>query len=129
MPRCPLTALVALTLAVPVLASAQMQVQRNFPVNSLRGELVVNMPPEVKLNGKDARLAPGSRIRGPNQMLLMSGAITGQKLVVNYTVEQYGLVQDVWVLRPEEIKKLWPKTPKEAATWAFDPIGQTWTKP
>ena len=129
MHRCLLTASVALALAVPVLASAQMQVQRNFPANSLRGELLVTIAPEIKLNGKDARLSPGSRIRGPNQMLVMSGAITGEKLVVNYTVEQYGMVQDVWVLRPEEIKKLWPKTPQEAATWSFDPIGQTWAKP
>jgi hypothetical protein len=129
MHRCLLTASVALTLAVPVLASAQMQVQRNFPANALRGELVVGIPPEITVNGKDARLAPGSRIRGTNQMLLMSGAIAGQKLVVNYTVEQYGMVQDVWVLRREEIKNLWPKTPAEAATWFFDPIGQTWTKP
>ena len=129
MHRCLLTASVALTLAAPFLASAQMQVQRNFPANALRGELVVTIAPEIKLNGKDARLSPGSRIRGPNQMLVMSGAITGEKLIVNYTVEQYGMVQDVWVLRPEEIKKLWPETPREAATWSFDPIGQTWTKP
>lgn len=129
MHRCLLTASVALTLAVPVLASAQMLAQRNFPANALRGELVVTGAPEITLNGKAARLSPGSRIRGPNQMLLMSGAITGEKLVVNYTIEQYGLVQDVWVLRPEEIKKLWPKTPTEAATWSFDPIGQTWIKP
>jgi hypothetical protein len=129
MHRCLLTASVALALVVPVLACAQMQVQRNFPANALRGELVVTIAPEIKLNGQDARLSPGSRIRGLNQMLVMSGAITGEKLIVNYTVEQYGLVQDVWVLRPEEITKLWPKTPLEAATWSFDPIGQTWTKP
>ena len=129
MHRCLLTASVALTLAVPVLASAQMQIQRNFPANALRGELVVGVPPEITINGKDARLAPGSRIRGTNQMLVMSGAITGQKLIVNYTVEQYGMVQDVWVLRRDEIKNLWPKTPAEAAAWSFDPIGQTWTKP
>jgi hypothetical protein len=129
MHRCLLTASVALALALPGLVSAQMQVQRNFPANALRGELVVTIAPEIKLNGQDARLSPGSRIRGLNQMLVMSGAITGEKLIVNYTVEQYGLVQDVWVLRPEEITKLWPKTPLEAATWSFDPIGQTWTKP
>lgn len=129
MHRCLLKASVALTLAMPVLVSAQMQVQRNFPANALRGELVVTGAPEVTLNGKAARLSPGSRIHGQNQMLLMSGAITGQKLIVNYTIEQYGLLQEVWVLRAEEIKKLWPKTPTEAASWGFDPIGQTWTKP
>ncbi|RZI84986.1 MAG: hypothetical protein EOP38_06880 [Rubrivivax sp.] len=129
MHRCLLTASVALTLAAPGFGFAQAQFQRNFPAKALRGEMVVTGAPEVTLNGKPARLAPGSRIRDQNQMLLMSGAITGQKLIVNYTVEQYGLLQDVWVLRPAEIAKTWPKTPAEAATWSFDPIGQTWTKP
>jgi hypothetical protein len=129
MHRCLLTASVALALVAPALGFAQAKYQRNFPAKALRGEMVVTGAPEVTLNGKAARLAPGSRIRDTNQMLLMSGAITGQKLIVNYTVEQYGMLQDVWVLRAEEIKKLWPKTPAEAAAWSFDPIGQTWTKP
>ncbi|MES2088908.1 MAG: hypothetical protein V4532_02820 [Pseudomonadota bacterium] len=129
MHRCLLAASVALALAIPVVASAQNQVQRGFPAKALRGELVVTAPPEVTLNGQAARLSPGSRIHGTNQMLVMSGAIVGQKLVVNYTIENYGLIQDVWVLRSEEAAKLWPKTAEEAAKWSFDPIGQTWTKP
>lgn len=129
MPRCLLTASVALTLAVPVLAFAQSQAPRNFPANALRGELLITAPPHAQLNGRDARLAPGARIRGTNQMLLMSGAIAGQKLVVNYTLETHGLLQDVWVLRPDEIKKRWPETAKEAATWSFNYLAQTWTKP
>lgn len=127
MHRCLMTATVALTLAAPFWASAQ--VVRNFPAKALRGEMVVTAPPEITLNGKPARLAPGARIRDTNQMLLMSGAITGQKLTVNYTTEAYGMLLDVWVLRPEEIKNTWPKTPEQAAAWSFDPIGQIWTKP
>jgi len=126
MNRCLVTATALLALAVPVVASAQ--VQRNFPANALRGELTVGTPPEVTLNGKTAYLAPGARIRDKNQMIIMSGAISGTKLVVNYTTEQYGYIKDVWILRSDEIAKLWPRTAAEAASWTFDPIGQTWTK-
>jgi hypothetical protein len=124
--RCALIAL-ALTAALPT--SAQ-QVQRNFPAAALRGELIVVNPPEVVLNGRPARLAPGARIKGGSNLLVMSGAIVGQKLVVNYTVDTYGLVKDVWLLRADEAARSpWPKTAVEAAKWSFDPIAQTWTKP
>lgn len=124
--RCAVTAL-ALAAALP--ASAQ-QVQRNFPATALRGELTVVNPPEVVLNGKPARLAPGARIKGGSNLLVMSGAIVGQKLAVNYTIDTYGLVKDVWLLRPDEAARSpWPKTAAEAAAWSFDPVAQTWTKP
>jgi len=105
-----------------------MAFMRQLPPTSLRGELVLTNPPEVRLNGKTDRLAPGARIRGMNNMLVMPGAAIGQKLVVNYTRESYGLILDVWVLRPDEAQKRWPKTPEEASSWTFDPLTQTWTK-
>lgn len=123
--RCVLTA--TLMAATPFVAQAQ--VQRNFPQNALRGQLVVTNPPEITLNGKAARLSPGSRIKGQDNMIVMSGAAVGQKLAVNYTLDQYGLVSDVWILRKEEIAKTWPMTAIEAAQWSFDPVAQTWTKP
>lgn len=106
-----------------------MAIQRQLPVGSLRGELTLTNPPEVVLNGQADRLAPGARIRGQNNMLVFPGAAIGQKLVVNYTRESYGLILDVWVLRPDEIAQTWPKTAEEAAKWRFDPLTQTWTKP
>jgi hypothetical protein len=106
-----------------------MAFMRQLPVGSLRGELVLTNPPEVQLNGKTDRLAPGARMRGTNNMLVMPGAAIGQKLVVNYTRESYGLLMDVWVLREDEIAKRWPKTAEEAAKWQFDPLTQTWSKP
>jgi hypothetical protein len=123
--RCVLTA--ALIAAAPFVAQAQ--VVRNFPQNALRGQIIVTAPPEITLNGKAAQLSPGSRIKGQDNMIVMSGAAVGQKLVVNYTLDQYGLVSDVWILRKEEIAKRWPRTAAEAAQWSFDPVAQTWTKP
>jgi hypothetical protein len=124
--RCVFVAALAAAFCVPVLAQAQ----RNFPANALRGEVAFAQPPEVLLNGQPARLAPGARIRGADNMLLMSGALAGQRAVVNFTLDTQGLILDLWLLRPEERSKLpWPTTPQQAAAWQFDPVAQTWIKP
>ncbi len=125
------------TLAVALAASAALfatsgiaQVQRNFPANALRGELVVGDPPEVKLNGLPTTLAPGARIRGQNNMLQMSGGLSGSKLAVHYTLDSTGQLRDVWVLTADELaKRPWPKTALEADAWVFDFGAQTWSKP
>lgn len=134
--RCPsplaaLAVTVALIAALAASLPAQaQQFQRSFPQTALRGELTVTQPPEVLLNGAPARLAPGARIKGGNNLLVMSGAIVGQTLPVHYTVDTYGLVKDVWLLRADEVaRKPWPRTAEEAARWIFDPVAQTWAKP
>lgn len=128
MQRC-VSTLLAIGLGVAS-AAAAAQVQRSFPANALRGELTIVQPPEALLNGAPARLAPGSRIRGPDNLLQMSGALIGRKFAVHYTVDDLGLVKDVWLLRADELaRKPWPRTPIEASQWVFDPIAQTWTKP
>jgi hypothetical protein len=120
-----LVALVLGTLA----PAAGAQVQRFFPADALRGEIVISQPPVLTLNGKPAQLAPGSRIRNRNNMIEMSGALIGQKLPVHYTVDSYGLVNDVWILREDELaRKPWPTTPEQAQRWEFDPAAQAWTK-
>jgi len=119
----------ALVLAGALIA-APAQAQRNFPAQALRGELVIEQPPAAQLDGRPARLAPGARIRGEDNLLQMSGALAGRKLVVHYTRDEHGLIKDVWVLTPaERARQPWPRTPEQAATWRFDPIGQTWSKP
>ncbi len=124
MNRCVLALLIALMAAVPAYA------QRVFERNALRGELQLTTPPEALLNGQPARLSPGARIRNPQNMLVLSGTLLGQKLVVNYTVDGFGLVHDVWVLSDAEAaRQPWPRTPAEAAAWSFDPTLQRWSKP
>jgi len=122
--RCVIPAVMAV-LVLPAAA----QVQRNFPANALRGELTILQPPEAVLNGRPARLAPGARIRGQNNMLVLTAAAAGQKLIVHYTVDPLGLVKDVWILTLAEMgNKPWPTTPQQAQTWSFDPVAQVWTK-
>ena len=111
-------------------APAHAQVQRNFPATALRGELTVRIPPEIVLNGRPARLSPGSRIRGQDNMMVLSAGIAGAPLLVHYTLDTSGQVHDVWILRSEEAaKRPWPVTPEQAAQWTFDPAAQTWTRP
>jgi len=124
--RCVLLLAALAATALPAAA----QLQRNFPATALRGELRLTQPPEALLNGRPARLAPGSRIRGADQMLVMSGAIAGAPLLVHYTLDTSGLVLDVWVLTPAEAaRKPWPVTPEQAQTWRFNADAQTWTRP
>ena len=110
-------------------AGANAQLQRAFPADSLRGKLGVANPPEAVLNGAPARLAPGVRIRGQNNLLATTGAFAGQTYVVNYTIDMQGQIKDVWVLTNDEIAKLWPTTREQAASWQFDAPTQTWTRP
>ncbi|MFN3415435.1 MAG: hypothetical protein ACK4ZD_03875 [Caldimonas sp.] len=120
--------LIGLTLsAATLVAQAQAVVARQFPATALRGEMVFGQPPEVVLNGQPARMVPASRIRGTNNLLLLSGSLVGAKAVVHYTLDPQGFVKDVWILREDELKKPWPRTPEEARTWRFEPISQTWT--
>ena len=122
--RCVLLAAGLAAAAMPCAA------QRTFPQTALRGELVVVAPPDVQLNGKAARLAPGARIRNETNMVQLSGTLIGQKRIVNYTLDPLGHVHDVWILTPPEAaKQPWPRTPQEAQTWVFDTTYQRWAKP
>jgi len=77
--------------------------RRSFPASALRGVLIVTSPPEITLDGRATRLSPGARIHNPQNMLVMSGALLGRELIVNYTRESGGGVNEVWILTPEEV--------------------------
>ncbi len=119
-----------LCLAAVLASPAAAQIARPFPATALRGELVVVQPPDVLLNGHAARLAPGARIHGADNLLKLSATLVGVKLAVNYTLDPFGLVHDVWILTPaENAREPWPRTPEQAQRWTFDAAAQTWTKP
>ena len=124
--RC--ASLLALTVALALPAAAQTQ--RQFTSKALRGEVVFGTPPEVTLNGKPARLAPGARVRDANNLIQLPAALAGRKAIVNYTLELEGQLLDVWILTAQEAaKQPWPRTLQEAQTWSFSDGGQVWIKP
>ena len=118
--RCVAAAVLGCALTLPLAAHAQ----RTFTAKALRGEVVFGTPPEVTLNGKPARLAPGARIRDENNMLHLPASLVGRK------GELEGMLLDVWLLsRDEAARKPWPASEKEALAWRFNPDAQAWTKP
>ena len=123
----PLAFAAALAL-LPCLAAAQ-SMQRPFPATALRGVVAVGQPPEISVNGRPARLAPGARIRAQNNMLALSASLAGERFAAHYTIDIDGNVKDVWILTPDELaKRPWPTTPEEAARWTFDPVAQIWSR-
>jgi hypothetical protein len=90
---------------VSALPAEAPQPVRNFPKNALRGTLAVTQqPPEIVLDGHADRLAPGARIFGPNNRIVLSGALVGLTLLVNYTRDTMGLVHDIWILTDAEAR-------------------------
>jgi hypothetical protein len=102
--------LVAGLIGLSAPAAAQLTV-RPFPTAVKRGALQVTNPPDLVIDGKVERLSPGARIRDMNNMLVMSGAIVGQNLLVNYVREPQGLIHEVWILTEAEAKLPLPKAP------------------
>ena len=75
---------------------------RSFPPGTQRGTLVVGQHPDIRVNGLAERLSPGARIHGPDNLILLSSVLMGQKLLVNFVREPHGLVHEVWILTPAE---------------------------
>lgn len=127
--RCACTLLPASALSLLAPAGwAQETVARRFPAHALRGTLTFTSPPDVTLEGLSVRLAPGARIRDTRNLLVVMGALAGQTLVTHYTVGLDGLLHEVWILRPDELARFWPRSAKQAAQYTFDPAAQTWSK-
>lgn len=90
-------------LAAPAL---QAQVIRTAPADVKPARLVVTAPPQVTLDGQPDRLSPGARIRGTNNVVVLSGSVVGQALPVVYRRDAAGLVHEVWVLTEDEYSKV-----------------------
>lgn len=95
-------ALLATALMVLAGSATAQEAVRPFPATAKRATLQVMQPPDVLLNGQAARLSPGARIRGTNNLLILSGALVGQQVLVNYMLDPVGLVHEVWVLNATE---------------------------
>ncbi len=94
-------ATVALLFAAAV--SAQI-VSRFIPADAPRGRFTPAQFPEVTINGKPLRLAPGARILMPNNLTVTPNQVAANTLV-RYRLDAQGLVHTVWVLSPEEAGK------------------------
>jgi hypothetical protein len=86
-------------------ANAQTTAVRNVPIPdaALRGAVTPAVFPLVSINGKAARLAPGARIFGPNNLLVLPTSVPAQAQAA-FVFDQTGNIQTMWLLTEEEQK-------------------------
>lgn len=99
------TLLAGLLAALPLTAAAQ-GIVREAPKDVRPARMVVTAAPHITLDGKPEQLSPGARIRDLNNMLVLSASITGQDIPVVYRRDAARLVHEVWVLTPDEYRRL-----------------------
>jgi hypothetical protein len=87
-------------------------VVREFPPTALRGAMIVRTPPEISMDGKADRLAPGARIRDSSNQFILTGPLANQRVLVNYTRDNIGQVQQVWILTAQEAALRRPNSPR-----------------
>ena len=91
---------VTITTALPSAA-----LERPFPAPTKRGKLTPAAHPAIVIDGKTRQLSPGARIWNENNLIEMPAALRGSELVVNYTENDQGDIDRVWILTPEEARE------------------------
>jgi hypothetical protein len=81
----------ALMLAITAPVCSQ-ELAREFPLTALRGVVAFSGPPAVVLNDAPVLLAPGARLHGTDNLLVLPTTLTGSSHTVHYTIEDQGTV-------------------------------------
>jgi hypothetical protein len=89
----------ASTLLLAQMSLAQL---RSFPADSYLGTFQVEIAPDVTIDRKPFRLAPGSLIRNTQNLILTPSMVQGRYWVA-YTKDPLGNIKLVWVLTENEL--------------------------
>ncbi|MES2536463.1 MAG: hypothetical protein V4632_11390 [Pseudomonadota bacterium] len=88
-----------------LLAAAALPAQafeRPFPPIAKRGAMSTADYPTITFDGKPRRLSVGAWIRNQNNTIDMPASLRGREFIVNYTENNQGEVDRVWILSPQE---------------------------
>jgi hypothetical protein len=86
-------------------AHAQSLAIRSVPIpdTAVRGAVVPAQFPLAAVNGKVVRFAPGARIFGPTNLLVLPTNVP-EKAPAAFVFDQMGQIQTMWLLTEEEQK-------------------------
>jgi hypothetical protein len=102
-----LAGLAIVSLQLASFSAAAQGIHREAPRDVKPGIITVSAtPPIIAVDGKEDRFSPGVRIRDLNNMLVLTGQMAGQRYYTVYKRDPSGLVHEVWLLTPDEYKKL-----------------------
>lgn len=93
--------LICLMLALTTLTA--LATPRTFPANVKRGVLSSSTYPQIVIDGLIQRLSPGAKIMGTQNTIVMPSTLINNVYTVNYTVDNQGFIDKVWILTNEEL--------------------------
>jgi hypothetical protein len=99
-----LTFLLAVFFAMPALAF-----ERPFPPAAKRGTMSPARHPEIMIDGNKRSLSPGARIWNQDNLIEVPAALRSGDFVVNYTEDDLGAIDRIWILTRDEASKTLPK--------------------
>ncbi|MES2050290.1 MAG: hypothetical protein V4447_17970 [Pseudomonadota bacterium] len=99
------------TLILLCISLTAMADGRNFPAHAKRGELSVTKLADLVINGKVKLTTPATRMYSEDGMLITSSGLNAVKAPVNYTENEFGEIETLWLLSVEEAKVALPKKP------------------
>jgi hypothetical protein len=88
--------------AVSLFSFSTWASDRPFPATTKRGRMTPEAYPDLQIDGKPRHLAPGARIWNTENLIEMPAALRGSDLIVNYTENNQGDIDRVWILTPAE---------------------------
>jgi hypothetical protein len=93
--------LICLLLTLTMLSA--LAVSRSFPLNVKRGTISGSIYPQILIDGQIQRLSPGAKIKSKQNMIVMPSSLMSNVFTVNYTIDNLGYVDKVWILTEEEL--------------------------
>ena len=80
--------------------------ERPFPEKARRGVMTPGNYPRVLINDKQRHLSAGARIWSQDNLIVMPASIRGEDIPVLYTEDNAGDIDRIWMLTPDEIKRI-----------------------
>lgn len=91
-----------LTMFLSAVAAVPAFAERPFPPDVKRGTMSPAPHPAIMINGKMRKLSPGARIWNTENLVEMPSSLRGSDLPVNYTENEQGDIDRVWILNRDE---------------------------
>jgi hypothetical protein len=95
------TRLAVLVVAASIAALTACGSTEKLPDGSMLGTMTAGQLPEVTIDGKTMRLAPGARIVSSNNLSITPNQVPAGSRV-RYKTDAAGLVTQVWILPAEK---------------------------
>jgi hypothetical protein len=83
-------------------ATHAMQMERTFPVGVKRGKLSTTALAEIVIDGKLRQATAGLRIYSDHNLFITLGSIDVRNIMINYTQNEFGEIEKIWVLTLDE---------------------------